>query len=134
MLGIRVLHHVAVCVTDLERSKRFYGEVLGLQEIDRPAFKAPGAWYELEDGGQLHLIVHTAPRTLRGTRDVDILDGHLAFRIADYDAAVARLRAHGVECYELPQNVTPWKQLYFTDPDGNGIELNVDRELSVPMA
>jgi len=127
MLGIRILHHVAVCVTDLERSKRFYGEVLGLTEIERPPFTFPGAWYELSDGGQLHLIVHSNPRALRGTRAVDILDGHVAFRIQDYERAVAHLRAHGVDCFELPQNITPWKQLYFTDPDGNQIELNVDR-------
>jgi glyoxylase I family protein len=127
MLGMTTLHHVAVCVTDLERSKRFYEDVLGFRAIDRPAFKAPGAWYELPDGSQLHLIVHATPRTLRGTRAVDILDGHFAIRVADDEQAVAHLRAHGVECFELPQNVTPWKQLYFTDPDGNEIELNVDR-------
>jgi catechol 2,3-dioxygenase-like lactoylglutathione lyase family enzyme len=127
MPGITGHHHVAICVTDLERSKRFYEDVLGLTPIARPAFTVAGAWYELGDGTQLHLIVHRHPRTLRGTRDVDILDGHFAFRIRDYDQAVAHLRAHGVEPYELPDNVTPWKQLYFTDPDGNEIELNVDR-------
>ena len=127
MLGIRAHHHVAICVTDLARAKRLYSDVLGLQEIDRPAFTAAGAWYELEDGTQLHLIVHSNPRTLRGTGAVDILDGHFAFRIGDYERAVRQLRAHGVACYELPENVTPWKQVYFTDPDGNEIELNVDR-------
>ena len=127
MLDLRRSHHVAICVTDLERSKRFYEEVLGLREIPRPPFTVAGAWYELPDGTQVHLIVHSNPRTLRRTRAVDILDGHVAFRVADYDRAVEHLKTHGVECFELPQNVTPWKQLYFTDPDGNEIELNVDR-------
>ncbi len=127
MFELRKSHHVAVCVTDLERAKRFYGGVLGLGEVPRPPFTAAGAWYELPDGTQVHLIVHAAPRTLRGTSAVDILDGHVAFRIADYDAAVAHLQAHGVACFELPENLTPWKQVYFTDPDGNEIELNVDR-------
>jgi catechol 2,3-dioxygenase-like lactoylglutathione lyase family enzyme len=127
MVGIRTLHHAAVCVTDLERSKRFYGDVLGLKELERPTFRMPGAWYELGDGGVLHLIVHPSPRTLRGTRQIDIWDGHLAFRVDDYDHALERLRAHGIECFELPDNPTPWKQLFCTDPDGNEIELNVDR-------
>ena len=127
MIGFKALHHVSVCVTDLERSKRFYGEVLGLKEVARPNFTVAGAWYEMPDGSQLHLIRHTQPRTLRGTRAVDILDGHLALRIDDYERAIAHLKAHGVEVFELPQNVTPWKQLYFTDPDGNEIEFNVDR-------
>ena len=58
IVEITRLNHVAVCVTDIERSKRFYGGVLGLKEIARPAFPFAGAWYELADGRQFHLIVH----------------------------------------------------------------------------
>lgn len=128
MFEIRALHHTALCVTDLEASKRFYEEVLGLRAIARPEFPFGGAWYELGDGRQLHLIVHEHPRTLRGTHTIDARDGHLAFRVSDYEAAIGHLRAHGVECLERPDNVTPWKQLYVTDPDGHIIELNVERE------
>ena len=121
------LHHVAVCVTDIDRAKRFYGDVLGLREIKRPAFPFAGAWYELADGRQFHLIVHERPRTLRGTTEIDPRDGHLAFGVADYDKTVAYLRAAGFPCVEHPDNVTPWKQVYVTDPDGNVIELNATR-------
>jgi glyoxylase I family protein len=126
MVGIEALHHIAVCVTDLERAKRFYGGVLGLTEIDRPRLGVDGTWYGL-DNGQLHLIVHPPTRTLRGTTAIDIADGHLALRVRDYDAAVAHLRASGVTLLARPQNATAWKQVYFTDPDGNVIELNADR-------
>lgn len=127
MLEVSALHHVAVCVTDIERSKRFYGEVLGLKEIARPPFPFGGAWYETPDGRQFHLIVHERPRTLRGTTDIDLRDGHLAFGVADFDRAVAHLRAAGIPCVERPENVTPWKQAYVTDPDGNVVELNAPR-------
>ena len=127
MLGISGLHHVAVPVTDVARAKRFYAEVLGLHETARPPFSFGGAWYEMGDGRQLHLIEHHQARTLRGTTTIDGLDGHLALRVADYEAALAHLRAAGVECLERPQNQTGWKQLYFTDPDGNVIELNAER-------
>jgi len=127
MLEIIALNHVAVCVTDVERSKRFYGTVLGLKEIPRPAFPFGGTWYELADGRQLHLIVHDRPLTLRGTTEIDLRDGHLAFGVQDFDAAVAHLREAGVECVVRPENVTPWKQIYVTDPDGNVIELNALR-------
>ena len=126
MIGITSVHHVAVCVTDLERAKRFYEDVLGLQPIDRPTLSVEGAWYGL-DNGQLHLIVHPPTRTLRGTREIDIADGHFALRITDFEGAAAHLRAHGVELIERPQNATAWKQLYFTDPDGNVVELNAER-------
>jgi catechol 2,3-dioxygenase-like lactoylglutathione lyase family enzyme len=125
-VDVETLHHVALCVTDLERAKRFYGGVLGLEELERPPFDFPGAWYALGDR-QLHLLVHTSPRTLRGTTEIDSRDGHLALRVADYDETVKHLRANGVEVLERRTNVTPWSQLYVTDPDGNVIELNVER-------
>jgi glyoxylase I family protein len=126
MIAIRALHHVAVTVTDLARAKRFYGEVLGLREIPRPPFDFGGAWY---DAGlqQLHLIVHSPTRTMRHTTEIDSRDGHLALQVASYDEALAHLRAHGVELLDRPDNLTPWAQIYVTDPDGNVIELNAER-------
>ena len=127
MLSITSLTHIAVCVTDLKRSKQFYGGTLGMKEIPRPAFPFDGAWYELADGRQFHLIVHDRPLTLRGTTRIDLRDGHLALGTDDFEAGVEHLRSAGIECVVRPQNVTPWKQAYFTDPDGNVIELNALR-------
>jgi catechol 2,3-dioxygenase-like lactoylglutathione lyase family enzyme len=73
MLDIAGIHHVSINVTDLGRARRFYSEVLGLEEIARPAFDFDGAWYRLGDR-QLHLIVHPATHTLRGN-DRDQLAG-----------------------------------------------------------
>ncbi|MGH7570757.1 MAG: VOC family protein [Gemmatimonadota bacterium] len=127
MLAIETLHHVSLTVTDLERAKRFYGGVLGLRELERPPFDFPGAWYALGDR-QLHLIVHTTPRSLRGTTEVDSRDGHFAVRVRNHDEALAHLRSHGVALKDSPLNATPWAQIYITDPDGNVIEMNVERE------
>jgi glyoxylase I family protein len=120
-------HHAALIVTDMERARWFYGEVLGLKEIGRPPFDFGGAWYELGDR-TLHLIVHPPSRTMRGTTSIDPRDGHLALRVESFEATVARMKAFGVPCLELPQNLTPWAQIYVTDPDGNIIELNIDRD------
>jgi len=124
------LHHVAVIVTDMEKATWFYSEVLGLKPLPRPAFPFPGAWYELGDR-TLHLIVHPPARTMRGTRVIDPRDGHLAVRVTSFENTVARLKSFGVECLELPDNPTPWAQIYATDPDGNIIEFNVDRDTLV---
>jgi catechol 2,3-dioxygenase-like lactoylglutathione lyase family enzyme len=126
MIRIETLHHVAVCVTDIGRSKHFYGVILGLPEIDRPGFDFGGAWYEF-GGRQLHLIVHPPARTMRGTREIDGRDGHFAVRVRSYAETLAHLKAHGVECRESPDNPTPWAQIYVTDPDGHVIELNAVR-------
>jgi catechol 2,3-dioxygenase-like lactoylglutathione lyase family enzyme len=125
-MHVESLHHVAVCVTDVERARRFYGEILGLTEVPRPPFDFGGAWYELGDG-QLHLIVHPPTRTLRGTTDIDPRDGHLALRVHSYEATLEHLRRRGVPCVARPDNLTPWAQIYVTDPDGNVIELNAER-------
>ena len=125
-MKVERFHHVSLAVTDLARAKQFYGAVLGLREVPRPPFDFPGAWYDLGNA-HLHLIAHASPRTLRGTTEIDSRDGHFALRIGDWDAAIERLKAHGVRFLERPDNATPFKQIHLTDPDGNGIELNVDR-------
>lgn len=118
------LHHVAVVVSDLERAKRFYGEVLGLEELpDRPAFPFPGAWYAI-GGNQLHLIVHSGAKTVRGTTAIDSRDGHFAVRVRDAADVRAKLEAAGWEYDDRPQSVTGWHQLFVTDPDGNIVEFN----------
>jgi glyoxylase I family protein len=125
-LVLETIHHVSLCVKDLERAKRFYEDVLGLRELPRPAFDFPGAWYELGDR-QLHLIVHTNPRTLRGTTEIDSRDGHFAVKVTDYDATLKWLNESAIAVRERAVNPTPWAQLYITDPDGNVIELNTVR-------
>jgi catechol 2,3-dioxygenase-like lactoylglutathione lyase family enzyme len=127
VLGIETLHHVSLAVTDLDRARRFYCDVLGLREIPRPAFDFPGAWFELGDR-QLHLIVHTVPRSLRGTTEIDPRDGHFAIRVRSHGETLAHLQDHEVAFRDSPRNATPWEQIHITDPDGNVIELNAERK------
>lgn len=126
VIEVEALHHVAVCVTDMERAKHFYGVVLGLPEVARPPFDFGGAWYEFAEGRQLHLIVHAPTLTMRRSSNIDDRDGHLALRVRSYRRTLDHLRAHGVDVLEKPKNLTPWAQLYVTDPDGNVIELNAE--------
>jgi glyoxylase I family protein len=134
MLIIESLHHVTVPVTDLERSKQFYHEVLGLTEIDRPPFDFPGAWYQLGDR-QLHLIVHESS-TFRARKPVDSRDIHFAIRVNSYRETRDFLRSKGFHpeaadefktMNENPQSITGWPQLYIMDPDRNVIELNAEQ-------
>jgi Lactoylglutathione lyase and related lyases len=120
------LHHVAVVVSDLEAAKDFYGRILGLKEIARPPFDFPGAWYDLGEGSQLHLIVHPGARAVRGTREIDGKDAHFALRVESYEETLAHLKREGVEAVGNPHSITGWAQIFCCDPDGNVIELNAE--------
>src|ERR1041384_7519870 len=93
-MQIESLHHVSIPVSDIERSKRFYAETLGLAGMTRPPFDFPGAWFHLGPNQALHLIVdpHSTFRTGKG---VDTRDIHYAIRVKSYEEALAHLRAKG---------------------------------------
>jgi len=124
---------VALPVSDLERSRRFYLEVLGLEEIPRPPFDFPGAWFAVGSGGQqLHLIVHTDP-TFRTGKKLAPRDVHFAVRAPSFREAVAYFKAKGYRedatdefsrMIVRPHATAGFPQLYILDPDRHIIEVN----------
>lgn len=135
-MQIEAIHHVSLTVTDLELSRRFYREILGLREISRPPFNFPGAWFEVGGAQQLHLIVHTNP-TFRTGKGLDTRDSHFAVRVPDYHQAVEELRAKGYreegaedEFHRFilqPHATAGFPQIYILDPDRHIIEINAAR-------
>ncbi|GGD84812.1 hypothetical protein GCM10010911_49000 [Paenibacillus nasutitermitis] len=127
---IEGIHHVSLIVTDLERAKRFYENIIGLTEIQRPAFDFPGAWYAVGGSGQqLHLIVHEG-ETLR-TRGIDTRDGHFAIRVNDYKETLEWLKHNQIEHKANPDSITGFAQIFLLDPDRNIIELNAEHQPDV---
>jgi catechol 2,3-dioxygenase-like lactoylglutathione lyase family enzyme len=114
----RRLSHVSFAVRDLERSLRFYRDLLGLQPIPRPDFGFPGAWLAAGDL-QVHLIEVPAGSDVGSPSPVlTPIANHTAFVVADHAATVERLRAHGLEIVDGGAMGQSWVQ----DPDGNVIE------------
>jgi glyoxylase I family protein len=131
-MDIQLVHHVALTVTDLERSRRFYREILGLQEIPRPPFNFPGAWFALSGGQQLHLIVHTNP-TFRTGKGLDSRDNHFAVRVPSFREAIDYFRNKGyredagdefARIIINPHATAGFPQIYILDPDRHVIEIN----------
>lgn len=107
---------VAIYVTDLARSKKFYGQTLGLAH--------------LFDAGSMSFFQCGDVRVLIGASDKPVATGGiiLYFRVADIDQACAELSARGAEIAQQPQIVArmPDHDLWLAvlnDPDGHPIEL-----------
>jgi glyoxylase I family protein len=117
MLKITNCLHAAVLVTNVERSIEFYGNILGLQRIDR-VLKYPGAWYQIGDF-QIHLIEDKNHQT-----HIDLhastRNPHIALGVSDLAAAKQQLLA--ANCVVKMSN-SGRAALFTQDPDGNAIEL-----------
>jgi catechol 2,3-dioxygenase-like lactoylglutathione lyase family enzyme len=108
------IDHVSVLVTDLARSRHFYGTVLGLSEIAKPkTFDFVALWFEL-DGQQLHLLLKPAPDP--------VSPRHFALRVTDVPAARAYFRDLGVPTQETTK-IPGCDRFFIADPDGNRIEI-----------
>ena len=94
------------------------GQQLGLLTmptgLDRPDLGFPGAWLTIGDQ-QLHLLQLPVPEA-KGQ--------HFAVRVDDIRAAVATIRAKGVEIGEPRPLADVCLQAFFNDPAGNSVELN----------
>jgi glyoxylase I family protein len=130
-----MLHHLLIAAIELDRSRKFYCDVLGLREIERPNFPYPGAWFEFGNGLQLHLVVR-ADATLRGQKAIDSYDVHFAVRVKSYAQTLASLRAKGFredapesdirKMILRPDSITGNPQIYILDPDRNIVEFNCE--------
>ena len=117
-MKIRELNHVAIHVSDVEKSCRFYREVLQLEPMPRPAFTFPGAWFRLGANQELHIIGDRADPVISHNRG-----NHFALEVDDLDAWNRHLDS--AEAEHLPRKRRPdgaW-QLFLRDPDGHVIEL-----------
>ncbi|MCH4824484.1 VOC family protein [Gramella lutea] len=120
--------HDAILVLDVNASAKFYGEILGLEEIPNGGLPDHIRWFQLNDKIQIHLIeseelpkknkgVHMALNTSNLTELMKFLNSRkIHFENWSGEAGKTNTRPDGV------------KQIYFQDPDGYWIEVN-DGEL-----
>jgi catechol 2,3-dioxygenase-like lactoylglutathione lyase family enzyme len=114
MPPITHLDHCSVLITDVERSRRFYRDVLGLKEIAKPrTFDFVVVWFEL-GGQQLHLLLKERPDS--------VSPRHFALRVADCAAARSYFRSLGVRTEETTP-IPGADRFFIVDPDGNRIEV-----------
>ena len=114
---VTALHHVNVTVpAELEdAAKKFYGSVLGLKQIPKPATsRQNGAWYQIGDT-QLHLSVEAEDRSLSSR--------HVCFTVSDLAEAEQRFREAKIEIITDPRANPDSPRFYVRDPGGNQLEI-----------
>lgn len=128
--GVKELGHIVLYVRDLERSVRFYRDVLGWrQAIPDATMPFPAAMFS---GGRTHhelLLIEVGPDAspIPAGRRVGLY--HFGLKVGDTDeelrAALDRLQQAGVQLMGTADHGMT-HSLYLADPDGNEIELYVD--------
>jgi len=135
------LLHYSHCVSNLERSRRFYVEVLGFEvvaefEFDDPAtakvMDLPGCRFTgvfmKRDGMRIELVAFREPppeATSRPRRSNEIGHSHLSFYVTDLEATLRELRAQGVRVEDHTRTLLPSgiECCVVRDPDGFPIEI-----------
>ncbi len=134
-MPINSLDHCSIRTVRLEQSRKFYVDVLGMTEGERPDFPFPGHWLYVEGLTVVHLVgvdkddPSGLMNYLGGDLDPETLEGggaldHIAFRATDAQSLIQRFRKHGVSYRERQVPNMDLYQLFLEDPNGLTIELN----------
>ena len=119
--------HCALRVRDVERSKKFYTEVLGLQLMEQDP-EHGGVFMSLpHDGHTIDVSPVDHPETaLPGAASRERTGlVHIAFKVRSYGElkeAYETLKSQGVDVPRMVDHVSQ-RSIYFNDPDGHGLEI-----------
>ena len=120
------IHHVAIIVSDYEKSRKFYVETLELPVIRENYREDRGDWKLDLQAGDIELEifgVKNPPRRVTNPEACGLR--HLAFHVDDVEQAVAWLNEKGIETEPIRWDPFTGKQMvFFRDPDDLPIELH----------
>ena len=121
------IHHVALIVSDYERSRDFYVNKLGFEVIRENYRAGRGDWkLDLRINGSTELelfAVKNAPARLSYPEAQGLR--HLAFRVESVEDTVRELEALGIACESIrTDEFTGGKMCFFHDPDGLPLEIH----------
>lgn len=125
-MELNAIHHVALIVSDYTAAKDFYAVRLGLPILRENYRPARGDWkLDLQLGNsELEIFAEpNPPARVTGPEACGLR--HLAFRVADIEAAVSELAAKGIFCEPIRvDEYTHARMTFFRDPDGLPLELH----------
>ncbi len=120
--------HIAIPVTDIERSKRFYA-LLGFKQYnhwERPEEHRRGVWLRNTEGSRIELIEHPDNNTV--VLPESPITFHFGLSVENIERTLEELRSAGVEvAVPVTLGITVKQFAFIRDPDGFPIELCEER-------
>jgi catechol 2,3-dioxygenase-like lactoylglutathione lyase family enzyme len=132
-VALTSIQHLLVLTDDIDGTRDFYRDVLGLEQGERPPLEFPGYWLYAQGVPCVHVadraVYNTHASTLglepsEATHGSGVVD-HVAFNASDYDEVSARLDRHGIAAVKNTVPAIGMRQLFISDPNGVRIEINV---------
>jgi catechol 2,3-dioxygenase-like lactoylglutathione lyase family enzyme len=117
------LNHVTVRTDDLEGTRDFYQDVLGLMDGPRPPLGFPGYWLYCGEMPVVHLVPKTNGIGGGPSADTGNFD-HVAFTADNFDGMRSRFKELGIKFREQEVPSARIRQLFLEDPNRIMVELN----------
>ena len=133
-MALKTFEHVLILADDVDKTKDFYVNILGLNIGYRPDFPFKGYLLYLDENPKaacIHLAMRkqdTGQDYYIGKKD-DVKSGsgaidHVAFNADDIESMKAKLEKISIEYTHRKVPGFPLEQLFIMDPDGVKVELN----------
>ena len=122
-------NHLAIFVTDLQQSRKFYTQVIGLDSIPEPFHDGMHLWLNIGSGGSIHVIAGAKEKR-------EYFPGnHICLSTSNMNEFKERLKKNKIEWtnYQGQKGMTTTRpdgilQIWIQDPDGYNIEINNDNK------
>ncbi|MDE2361233.1 MAG: VOC family protein [Hyphomicrobiales bacterium] len=132
-MALTRLDHFSVRTSDVEGTRSFYEEILGLRNGPRPAFPFPGVWLYQGERAVVH-VIGVDPNDSSGLQDYLGARGdggagsgnfdHIAFTADDLDGMRRHFAESGIVFSEREVPGLSLHQIFLKDPNGLTVELN----------
>ena len=114
-IRFKAVNHITYNVKDLDRSLRFWEDVLGVKQIPKQVDSDTLLWLQLPSGTMVHIIQNDEAPSHPSH--------HSAFEVDDIEAAERYMKSKGLETTPMSTRNDGQKAFNINDPDGNRVEI-----------
>ena len=126
-MKLNSVHHIAIIVSDIEKTREFYADKLGFEVIRENYREERDDWkldLRVDEHTELEIFAEKNPPR-RVSRPEACGLRHVAFRVTSVEETVKELSQMGIECEPIrTDSFTGKKMTFFFDPDGLPLEIH----------